>query len=82
MSNHVIQLGTDGSQSISVPGHMFEVAKEIVRGIPAGTPNRRKLILSAITRETEYDAKVSAIEAEGVTRSDAQGIVDAEERFR
>lgn len=68
---YVIQLGTDGSQSISVPEHMLGVAREIVSGIPSGTPNRAKLILSAINQakdglyavpEDEYEAKVSAIE--------------------
>jgi hypothetical protein len=32
-----------------------------------------------ILRENEYDRRVEALEDEGLTRSDAQGVVDAED---
>lgn len=36
--------------------------------------------LATCAAEIEYDRKVSALEEKGITRSDAQAIVDAEER--
>jgi hypothetical protein len=31
--------------------------------------------------EQEYDRRVSALEAQGMTRSDAQGVIDAQDMF-
>ena len=42
----------------------------------------RKVPYEPLPEPPDYEARVSALEAQGLTRSDAQGVVDAEEMQR